>query len=86
MSLPIWDAEDLGCEPAAAPKEEANEAGSCTMHHVTSVRRSASAATQGLYSIEKKWLEFWLEKLLEFWFQRSYTKKKLRKRKFRHVS
>ena len=29
----------------------------------------------GVNSIEKCWLEFWLEKLLEFWLQIPYTEK-----------
>ena len=32
-------------------------------------------AHQGPNSIEKIWLEFWLEKPLEFWLEISYTKK-----------
>ena len=44
MSLPKWDQQDLVCEPAV-PKAEANGGDSDSVH-VTSVRRSASAATQ----------------------------------------
>ena len=36
---------------------------------------ASSEARQGGDSIEKFWLEFWLEKLLEFWLEIPYTKK-----------
>ena len=38
-------------------------------------RGAERAGPQGPNSIEKIWLEFWLEKRLEFWLEIPYTKK-----------
>ena len=42
--------------------------------------------SQGPNSIEKVWLEFWLEKSLEFWLEVPHNKKMFKIGQFRHVS
>ena len=61
----------LGVRPAAVgdlPVERPGPAG----------RRKGSEARLGPNSMENFWLEFRLEKPLEFWLEITYTKKKLK--------